>query len=41
LCPCCGYKLRRPRNFSKIKLREKSAIEETQRIKILCYPYSV
>jgi hypothetical protein len=26
-CPCCGYKLRtRPRNFSKSKLREKTAI---------------
>jgi hypothetical protein len=41
-CPCCEYKLRtKPRNFSKTKLREKSAIEETQRIKILCYPYNV
>jgi uncharacterized Zn finger protein (UPF0148 family) len=41
LCPCCGHKLRtRPRNFSKVKLREKRAIDEAKGIKIISHSYN-
>jgi hypothetical protein len=43
LCPCCGHKLRaRPRDPKlNAKLREKRAIEEAKKIKILYHSYSL